>query len=511
MSKIRLSTQAAIIGAGRFLNMAVAAGTLMVLARLLPDKETYGAVCQLITLYMVFSQIFAVGLPQSTYYFLPRYSGGERRGFLMQTITLLMISGILLGLGLFFGANFLGGILDSQRYLPGLLRIFAIYPLFMLPTMAVEGTLLHAGRPATIVLFNTSIRIGMFCALVVPAFMIHGRSPLPEMMLAWMVSGAVMWIWALLLMLSTVRGLPLVWKREMLLHEWNFSLPLAGVTLLTISTNYLDRFLVSHRFGAAAFGIYANGAIDIPTVSMIVNATSAVLLAEFSRRTSRGEVEGLIPLWHSAIRRLAVLVFASLGFLAFWAHETMRLLFSARFAESGVIFSIYVWVIPLRLIGLQSLYVAMGVTRYLAALTAMNLILDATLVVLGGRYFGLPGMAIGALCAGYVSGIVGVYMFTHLITSIGWRRFLPWRDVLPVLALALISGGISRGVYLLAMRHWHLILAFAVALIVYLGSYVGGLAILKMHELFIPPALLRRLRRQPADSGVLIEEPDVTV
>jgi O-antigen/teichoic acid export membrane protein len=76
----RLSAQTAIIGLGRLVNMGVAAGAMMALARLLPDKDSYGAILMLLMLYGVLAQVFALGLPQAIYYFMPRYAAGEQRG-----------------------------------------------------------------------------------------------------------------------------------------------------------------------------------------------------------------------------------------------------------------------------------------------------------------------------------------------------------------------------------------------------------------------------------------------
>ena len=492
MGKIQLSTQAAIIGFGRFINMAVAAGTLMMLARILVDDRIgYGAICQLIMLYMVLSQIFAVGLPQSTFYFFPRFEGGERRGFLMQTIVLLMLSGLLLGIGLYFGADLLGRLLRSEERLPDMLRIFAPYPLFMLPTLAVEGVLLHASRPVAIVIFNTAIRLGMFCALIIP--LLIGMTMLHALQI-WVAVGGIMGVVALALMLSAVRGLPLVWRPEMLRHEWTFSLPLVGVTVLAICSHYLDRFIVS-KLGPVSFGIYANASIEIPTVSTMVNATSAVLLAEFSRQTSRGETEALLPLWHRAMTKLAVLIFTSLGFLAFWGHETMIILFTEHFAESGLIFSILVWVIPLRLVTLQPLLVAMGATHILTLVTAFGVVFGLVCVTAGARLYGLPGIAGGSLVAGYLTVLVGIYIFAYRLTDIGLRKFLPWRQLGAILLAALTAGTISRLVGLLAAG-LPMILTYLLALLVFLACYIGFLYLLNMHTLLLPEALKRRFHRR---------------
>lgn len=471
MGAPRLTVQAATIGMGRLLNMAAAASTLIVLTRIMPDKSSYGAVCQLIMLYMVLSQVFAVGLPQSTYYFLPRYSGGERRGFLTQTILLLMLSGLMLGTGLYIGADGISRLLGSPL-LADLLRIFAIYPVFMLPTLAVEGTLLHANRPLAVVIFNATVRIGMFCALVIPTFM---HASLPSTIGIWMMLGGVMWAIALVLMFSTVRGLPFVWKREMLRAEWGFSLPLAAVTLISINSNYIDRFLVSHAFGAAAFGVYANGTIEIPTVTMVTNATAVVLMAEFSRRTSTGDFGGVLPIWHRAMVKTGVLIFASLGFLAFWAPETMRILFSNRFADSGSIFSIYVWIVPLLLFAMQPLYVSLGATRVLIAVTAFDLLMGMIWIPVFGHFFGLVGMAFGAIFARYLGTCLWVHWYVRWLTKIGWRAFMPWRKIGIALFIALAAGASSRLLERWLMQGWHMVLAYGAALLAYVILYSVGL------------------------------------
>jgi len=492
-----LSTQAAIIWVGRFLNIVVAAGTMMILAREL-DQESYGAIAQLLMLYMVFSQIFAVGLPQSTYYFLPRYVGGERRGFIIQTILLLMLSGLLLGSGLYFGAETLGRLLGSAK-LPGLLRIFAIYPFFMLTTMAVEGTLLNANRPVPTVIFSTLIRIGMFCSLVIP---IQFGVSLEHTLQIWMGLGAVICVVAIALMLSTVRGLPFVWRPAMLRDEWTFSLPLAGVTLLAIATTYLSRFLVSHAFGVAAFAIYINASIDIPTVTTVTNAASAVLTAELSRRVSLGEMKAMLAIWHRATIRLAVIIFASFGFLVYWGNETMRLMFSARYAESGIIFSILVWAIPLRLGTLQPLFVALGLTRILVALNVIGLVLVSIGVIIGGHFLGLPGVAAGTVISGYFDVMVSIYVLAEKLTGIGWRNFMPWRRVGILLLLSLACGGISRGLFILLMQSWPALASYVAALLVFLSCYLGGLYLLRLHDLLIPAGLLQRFQRAPSSTAV---------
>ncbi|MHB9131099.1 MAG: lipopolysaccharide biosynthesis protein [Armatimonadota bacterium] len=471
----------------------------MVLARVLPDEASYGTLCQLIMLYMVLSQIFAIGLPQSTYYFLPRYADGARRGFLTQLIVLLTISGTLMGLGFYIGADMIGHALNSPQ-LPPLLRLFAIYPVLMLPTLAVEGTLLYAKRPIATVLFNATVRCGMFFALVIPAW--H-HAPMTHMVATWMVFAIAMWGLALFLMLSTVWHLPFAWERSMLRDEWGFSAPLALGAILSLAAAYLDRFYASHAFGAKAFGVYSNATMEIPTVTMVTNAVSIVLMAEFSRRTAQGEFAAVMPIWHGAILKCAAFIFASLGFLAFWGTDTMRLFFSDRFIDSGVIFSIYVWIIPLRMLALQPLFISLGATRAVIAILVIGFIIEFCLIMGFGHLFGLTGMAVGVLLANYAVATLATHWFVRWTTKIGWKAFLPWRKLGIAMLVTVGAGAISWLIHLLPQPMFPLILLYAIGLVVFLLMYGLGLYATGL----LPAEVMARL----SASKQKLEQQEVTV
>lgn len=478
----RLTQQTAIIGFGRLINMAAGAATLMVLARVLHNKADYGAVCQLIVLYMALSQVFAAGLPQSNYYFLPRYTGGARRGFLTQTVSLLMLSGAVLGLGLFFGADVLGRLLDSPQ-LPTLLRIFAIYPLFMMPTLAVESTLLHSDRAMTTMFFNAAVRVGMFLGLVLPTLL---HMTLPQTIAIWMMVAGVMWATALLLIYSTVRGLPFSWNRQMLREEWTISMPLAIGTLLALCTAYLDRFLVSHVFGAVTFGTYTNATLEIPTVSMVTNAMAVVLTAELCKHTPSQENPSDLLIWRGALAKAGIVLFASLGFLAFWGNETMRLVFSDRFADSGAIFSIYVWTIPGQMFIIQPLLIARGLPQLMIYFRVNIFIIELCFVLTLGHFFGLLGIAFGVVLAQYVGITVGLYWFLHWVTKSTWDAILPWRVLVPSLLVAVVAGAMSRVTLVILHGRGPLIVHFIIGLLLFMAAYLLGLNYIKLLAIVLP-------------------------
>lgn len=485
----RLTGQAAIIGFGRLLNTAAASATLMVLARVMPDyagRESYGAICQLIMLYIVLSQIFTAGIPQSIYYFMPRYQAGERKGFLLQAVAILLGAGLLLGVGLFLGAQILGHVLRSPL-LPPLLRVFALYPFFMLPTVAVESALLHHDRPLTSMLFSIFSRVGMFCSLVIPSLL---HAPLATIIWVWVGMAGLMSMIALALILSTVRGLPLTWRKNMLREEMHFSFPLALANLLVLSGIYLDRFVISHLYGTDTFAVYNNATIIIPTLGIVVNASAVVLMAELSKRTSKGDYNSFMQIWHDATMKAAVLLFAAMGFLVFWSRETIGLLFSSRFAESGEILSIYVWCIPALLVIVQSLFVAMGATRMMLKIPIVVLVLEIILIFGLHYLLGFLGIALAAVLARYLGAIYGSHLFVSRVTNIGWKRYMPWVKLAVLLLTALCAGALSRMVFFTPVHSLPEIAEYGIGLLVFVVIYLVGLHLVRLLNYLIPSTYL---------------------
>lgn len=94
--------KAFLLAIGRSSNIIIAIALSAILSRIISDKEVYGAFQQILLLYSLLSIIFQAGLPQSVFYFLPKYELNERKAFILQNLGLLFIQGALMGLSLYF-------------------------------------------------------------------------------------------------------------------------------------------------------------------------------------------------------------------------------------------------------------------------------------------------------------------------------------------------------------------------------------------------------------------------
>src|SRR3989339_1100325 len=129
--------QTCVLSVGSLFTICLSLAMATILSRLL-NKEDYGTFRQVIYVYTCMAVVFQVGLPKATSYFLPKLSPEQGKTTLRQIAAILFASGLVFGGLLYFGADTIGVLLKNPA-LPKLLRVYSPIPIFLMPTLALEG------------------------------------------------------------------------------------------------------------------------------------------------------------------------------------------------------------------------------------------------------------------------------------------------------------------------------------------------------------------------------------
>jgi len=476
-SKSRASKTFILIVA-RFSDVAIAVALSVTLSRLIDDKSAYGSIQQLLMLYSMLSVIFACGIPQSIYYFLPRYAGGLKKGFLIQNLGMLFLQGLLLGIILFNLRNWLGNNFNSPL-LPNLLQVFAVYPVLMLPTLASEGVLITFGRVRTFMLFKVLSRGLTYLSLVIPVIL---KKSLYTAIIVWDISAFIIMLISIYLIMIHVWKEEFTWNHEMLKRELKYSIPLAIGAILSSIIVYTDRVVISKILGAANFAIYANGAIELPLIGIITGAVQSVLMADFSLKSQKGLNKEILSVWHRAVFKTSIILLPFWGFLFFWAKDFIILLFSQRYEESSQIFSIYLWMTPVKIFTFSSILLPLGASLLFTEINLVNALLAILIIPTMATYFGMKGAALGFIIVCWFVFFYGIIRSSNLL-QISFKEFLPWKKILILSGAILSIGAISRFV----INHIKLIdnNSFRPEFISFGNLCIGGLIFLFMYLIFL--------------------------
>lgn len=233
---------------------------------------------------------------------------------------------------------------------------------------------------------------------------------------------------------------PTRWREQL-----QYCLPFGGALVVVNLNRSMGSLFVAKILGPVALAHYAIGLYVQPVLTIIRNSLSDVVLPEIvSRNGQHSTPADRLRLWRRTTVVTAIFLFASGVMLANFAEILVVTLFSAEYRPAVVLFQLFLLVflrdaldfgIPLR---------AMNRNKPILYSNLIALGVNAALMLLLMPRWG----AAGAVAALVVSRFVeGTYLATELARAydVPLRRLAPWKDMLKVLAAALLAGAVLYG------------------------------------------------------------------
>ncbi len=435
----------------------------VVLARTLTQAE-FGTFNQVWLVNKSLLFLFELGLPISVYYFLPRLRDDQKKGFILQTVLSLVVFSLPFSAALYWLADPLAVNFNNPA-LANYLRLFAFYPLVMLPSVSTEEILLSLGRVRSAAVFESVSKIAMIIAVAAAA--IFGQQ-LDRVFQSLIVYG----------MIQSMLGLWLVWqpvkrlKLKFSLSEWRSQLAYAapyGLSSLTGALNYqVDKVMVSLFNPPAVFAIYAAGAFEIPLGGVTSLPVVSVMMSDLTQMYADGNIAGFLAMWHQSMRKLALPVLAVTTFLMVFADPVVTGLFSAKYAASVWPFRIYLLFSPVRITVFDYILASLGKTEMVLRAQLVAMIANIVVGFILLKAVGWMGAAVAAVLAGYLfSGLILNQIRERL--GLSWRQVMPWRDLARVALVAIVTALACLPILWLPMGGlWQLVLGFGVYSVLYL-------------------------------------------
>ena len=166
-----------------------------------------------------------------------------------------------------------------------------------------------------------------------------------------------------------------------------------------------------------------------------------------TRHHLAGDVAGMVALWRRAVRRTSLVLFPTFVFFMLTAPAAVRLLFGASYAESTVMFRIYLFLVPLRVATYGLITQAIGRTGINLIGSVFFLASNAVLVLALVGPLGLPGPAVATVVA--TAGLAGYYLVRlRKVLKVTIRALLPWRTLAANLAVS-VTAALPAGLLVL--------------------------------------------------------------
>lgn len=311
----------------------------MILSRYF-NQEDYGTYKQVMYVYQTMLGVFTLGLPRAYSFFIPRVNASECHSLIKKITNLLLLAGILFSLILFIGADLIANALNNPK-LSTALRVFAITPAIILPTMGLEGIMAALNRNEINVLYVVITRALMLICVALPPVLWH--SGYMESIIGFVVSSFLS-----LIFFFFIWGLPLKGeKRNKTCIGYksilDFAFPLLWASLCGIISMAADQFFISRYFGTKEFAIFSNGWMDLPFIGMITGACATVLSPLFSKLSANKTNEAvsqLIDVWNNVFRKSVLLIYPILIYCLIFSDDIMCFMYGNIYLSSSPYFII---------------------------------------------------------------------------------------------------------------------------------------------------------------------------
>lgn len=437
MTESNNTKQAAWVAIGSLFSFAVGIISPMVLSRYFTVGD-YGTYKQVMYVYGTLLSVFTLGLPKAYSYYLPKRPNEESKAIINKITYLFLVLGAIFSLFLFLGSGLIAKLLNNPD-LTIALRVFSPVPLFLLPTMGLEGILATYKKTQFLALYTIITKVLTILFTVLPVVIFDGNYIYA--IIGFDIASILTCVTALLLRSMPVRNYQSQPTSLSYKEIFRFSIPLLFASFWGMLYSSANQFFVSRYYGNEAFAIFSNGFTELPFLGMIISSISTVLLPVFSRLEKGESVTGdIVSIWNSAILKSSKLLFPMSIFCIFMARLVMVCLYGNSYEESTVYFQIKSIYGLFYIVPFAPLLIALGKTKLYSNVTMYFTLILIILEFFLATFLDSP---IYIAIASELCSIVKIIVFFVIIAKFSSKNvldLLPSKHLLPVVIASTISS-----------------------------------------------------------------------
>lgn len=456
------------------------------------DKSEYGTYRQILYIYDSLLIIFTLGLPKTYSFFLPRIKINQAKASIRKITNILSVTGLLMGFALYFGAEIISEALQN-RDLTTPLRYFSVVPVFLLPTMGLEGVLATFKKTKWLAIYNIATRALLLLSVSIPVVIFDNG--INSAVIGFAVASFISFVIAKFLRERPLRSIKPEEADLSYKEIFEYSLPILFAGLWGMIITSTDQFLISHYFGTEVFAEFSNGALQLPFVAMVVSATSIVLAPIYSKKAfdnNKCSNAEIVQIWDSVLSKTIKLTYPLLIFFICFSTEVMLALYGDQYRNSGNFFQIKLLADFFTLITFGPLLLSIGGNKFYhdVHMYGAALLIFIQLIIINIAPSPIHIVWISVIC--HITRIIAMLWFISKHFNISIYTLIPWKLTGKILAPSLIMGISTK--FLLetytSIDNTFLLLTFAGLL--YFSAYILWSCFAKIDYLSIIRPLLNK-------------------
>ena len=489
MANTNNTKQAAWVAVGSLCSFGFSIVSSMILSRYF-NKADYGTYKQVMYVYSTLLTVFTLGLPKAFSYFLPRVELAQSKSLIRKITNLFFLLGGVFSLLLFVFAPQIAAFLKNPD-LTKALRVFAIVPFLLLPTMGLDGILATFKQSKFIAVYHISTNVFKLLCVALPV-MIWDLSYI-EALWGFVVSSFITFLLALYLKYLPVKKEGNTATSVSYKDIFRFSIPLLTASLWGMLIASTDQFFISRYFGNEVFAEFSNGSMELPFVGMIVGACATVLSPVFSRMSHQklDPQKEIFPLWMNVFEKTAKLIYPLVIYCMVFADVVMVTLYSGKYVDSQNYFRIKLITNFFTLISYGPLIINIGKVKYYSRVHMFTALAVVLLEFISVKTINSPYAIswISMLC--HVGKIFAMLFMVSKFFGVKFYQLFPLKLIGQILIPSALFLLLERWV-LIDLCHLNSWVVLFVSVIVYALVYYAYSILVKMDYIGLVKPLIKK-------------------
>jgi len=405
----------------------------IIAARIL-TKHDYATLKQTFVVYNTFAPLLALGLGNVPYYFLPKEE--NKKSVIINNIILLTIMGMLFSLFLLFGGYKLIAHYFNNKDLETTLKWMIPYPIYTMPVGIISAVLLVQNKTLLLTKYQLITNFLLVCLIILGIFLTKNYyGPL----IAQIYFPLVIFPITLYIIFKNVPGRITPPKINKMVEMLKYSIPLGVSSMLGMFMLQTDKIIVSSMTSPIDFANYINGAIEIPLIGIITGSIASVILVDMVKYIDQGNKLAALNLFKKAALKSASILFPVMIFFLLTGKFFILTLYSEKYIESVLPFTIYLFILPVRIIIYGSALMALGMSKIIMIRSFFDLIFNILLSILMVKIFGYIGAAIATILILYLWTVPYNLYFIAKGFGVKILDTMPLYELLKILIISILS------------------------------------------------------------------------
>jgi O-antigen/teichoic acid export membrane protein len=425
------------LSVARYAEQAIMLVTPVVLVRTM-DTTAFGEYRLFWLLATTVALLFPFDFPRSLLFFFVRLDSVRRPVYVGQTVLFLLATTTVAVLLLFVFRNALPSSMKDLLHHHGFLLALFLF-------VWNQGLLLDvlpnaAGQirwQAQAILATAVLR----AALIISAAVFFQR--LEEVLVATLIAACIRlgFLACFIARHCGIRLFPL--DKQQFGEQLRYAIPFGVATLLFHMRKQAEQWIVATVFSPAMFGVFSIASTLVLPFEVLRGALANLLLPRMSHLHSLGSHEELLRLNKQCNVILSVIIFPTIAALFAFSDEVISLLFTKDYVSGSPVLRIYLFQTLIHSIEINALlYVfKQGSSNMRSEASTLPFAVLSSLV--GVRYYGLPGAAIGSVLASFMVYALFLKRLSKVM-NLPISRLQDWRNLGIILSTSAVCASAVR-------------------------------------------------------------------